>query len=133
MSTKVVKSNVQDGPQKLTINYRKREVSALLQIFLIKDGTWHVAYVPSLNISGYGKTEAGAYKMIKEVFEDYFVSIIKLDKEQISRELSKYGWERNAGFKKHYENKSYVDKFGVLNNFNLPKETPIKESKIEFA
>jgi hypothetical protein len=42
-------------------------------------------------------------------------------------ELRKLGWVPNKIFKKKLSNQAYVDKDGILKNFNLSAETEIKE------
>ncbi len=116
----------------LVINKSKGKIKATFRVFHILDGNFKVAYIPALNLSGYGKSDENAYDMLKEVLSDYFGSLVSLRKDQLLSELGKYGW--TAGFfAKQFTNNTYVDKDGVLKNFELPKDTPIVEKILEVA
>lgn len=118
--------------QELQINKSKKRINATLQVFYIQDGAFKVAFIPALNLSGYGKSHKKACEMLEEVMSDYFHSLIVLKKDQLLSELSKYGWTTKL-FRKQFINNTFVDKYGVLKNFKLPKNTPIKESMVEVA
>ena len=119
------------GPEKLQINKSKKIITGEIKAFNIKDGSKIVIYVPSLNISGYGSSFEQAIDMLKEIIDDYFRELVKLKPENISIELKKYGWEKTI-FHKRFEQKVFIDKDGVLKNFELPEDTKIEETMLSF-
>jgi len=131
--SKFKKLSVSENPsQSIFINKSKGHIHGVLKVFQIQDGEFIVVYCPSLNITGYGKTVDEAESMFKDSINDYFESLMVLKKEAIDSELSLLGWDHGY-FAKRYENKAFIDKQGVLKNFELPKDTPIKEKLIEVA
>jgi len=119
--------------QFLHINRSKRHIDANLRVFHLKDGDFFIEYVPALNASSYGKTQEEAIKMIGEVTDDYFESLVDADEPQMNQELKIHGWTQRMYRKKNWENTTYVDKNGVLKNFNLPEDTHIEEEILELA
>ena len=111
----------------------KHSVKALLNVFTIVDGEYSVAIAPALNLSGYGKTDEGATEMLKEVIIDYFESLMNLQPYQALKELEKYGWEKQWFSKKKFENRAFIDEYGVLKNLELPENTPVKKSTLQVA
>jgi len=91
-----------------------------------------VIFIPSYDVTAYGDTLDEAKYMLSEiVFEDYFKELLELNESQIFEELRKSGWERNELFhKKFNRTASYVNPLGVLKDFDLPSDTPIKEEYI---
>ena len=84
-----------------------------------EQGEYWVSIVPSLNVSGYGKTEDEANESLKENLHLFCEDLFALPKYQRTAELRKLGWAPNKIFKKKYS-KAYVDENGVLQNFNNP-------------
>lgn len=119
--------------QKIKIDKSKGAVKATFQSFNIKDGEHFVTYIPSLNMTGYGATEAEGVEMLKEIMKDYFDALIKLPLSEIDTELNKFGWDQNHFFKKQFRNRTYVDKDGILKGFEMPKNTPIVENRLQVA
>ncbi|MEQ9423487.1 MAG: hypothetical protein RJQ09_03645 [Cyclobacteriaceae bacterium] len=116
--------------QFLKINPSKKRLSGLLHTFIINDHDHYVKYIPSLNLSAYGDTKEELEEMMQVCLEEYLDAFFDLSDSEMQKELSKYGWEREKLFRKRYFNNSYVDKEGILQNFNLPAETEISESQI---
>lgn len=87
--------------------------------------------MPSLNLSAYGETAKEATdRLVHEVLDDFFENLLALKPEQANNELRKLGWTRNKLFKKQFRSNSYVDRNGVLKNFNLPEETKIETAVV---
>lgn len=127
-----------EGPvykkQTLSINKRKKKIKARVNLFFITDGEFKVAYIPALNLTGYGKNNKEALEMLNEIGGDYFQSLVETTQAKIQSELSKYGWKKGTfKFNKQFENTTYLDKDGVLRNFKLPEGTPIEESMAQVA
>ncbi len=109
------------------------EVKATFQSYSIKDGDQYVAYIPSLEMTGYGKTVDEGLEMLKEAVEDYFENLMKLTMLGISKELSKHGWNRDKILRKQFSNDTFIDKDGVLKGFEMPKDTPIEANRLQMA
>lgn len=127
-----------EGPvykkQTLSINKRKKKINAKVNLFFITDGEFKVAFIPALNLTGYGKNNKEALEMLNEIGGDYFQSLVETTQAQMQSELSKYGWKKGTfKFNKQFENTTHIDKDGVLRNFKLPEGTPIEESMAQVA
>ena len=114
-------------------NKSKKQVNAVLRIFRIHDNGSVMLYVPSLEAPGYGKNEKTARDMLREVLEDLFHSFFSMKLDEVESELTNYGWAQQKYFNKRFENRSYIDRDGILKNFELPKDTLIEEQMVEFA
>lgn len=124
-----------DNPKALHVNMDtlkiefkpKRKASGTFTIHYFRDHDQFVAYSPSFNLSAYGENADEAIdRLLTTVFDDFFDHLTLLGSDRAVRELVKLGWEKeNVFFKKRFISKSYVDREGVLKNFNLPKETEV--------
>jgi len=121
-----------NNEQYMSINQRKKRVKGEFKIFKIVEGEFIIMYIPAYNMTAYGKNDQEAFEMLEESLDDYFDALIYLKKDDIIKELSKYGWKQSL-FSKQFHNKAYIDKNGVLKNLDLPEDTQIEESKVEFA
>ncbi|WMJ72373.1 hypothetical protein RCC89_04240 [Cytophagaceae bacterium ABcell3] len=116
----------------LKINFRKRSASGVFVIFDLDDHGHKIAYLPSFNLSGYGQTKEEAHDMlINEVLVDFLENLTALPEYLAMEELTKFGWKRNKILKKQFTKPAFVDKEGVLKNFNLSETTVIQENLIE--
>ncbi len=131
MTVELEKINNQ-AEQHIWINKSKKVTSGIIKVFMIEDHGHKVAYIPSLDITGYGKSDKLAIDMLRDAIGDYFGSLVKLSQKKIQAELKKYGWEKGM-FTKKYENSAFIDKKGVLQNLNLPITTNIEESLISVS
>jgi len=118
--------------QSLNVNKKKDSVKGDFIIFELRDGDYHVSYIPSLNMTGYGKTSEKSFNMLKDCLIDYFNKILDSKQVVIDAELRKHGWIKGV-FRKQFHNTTYIDKDGILKNFDMPKNTPIKETLIQVA
>ena len=113
----------------LRIDFSHRKAKGKITVLYFLDNGIHVAFVPSLNLSAYGDSPKEATDMLFGVVMDDFMSnLTDLGIDGATNELKKLGWKSNRFFKKKFEADPfgpYVDKEGILTNFNLPKETSI--------
>ncbi len=116
----------------IKINFKKRHFEGRICVFDFIDNGHHIAYMPSLNLSGYGDSEHEARQLLMDfVVKDFLEGLFTLSEHKINEELKKLGWERSLFFKEF--SKSYVDKDGVLREFNLPAETQIESQLMSVA
>ncbi len=116
--------------QEIKINIKRQTVTGKLTLFSFVDNGYHIAYVPALNLTGYGDSIDEANALIDVVMEDYWKSLFSLSEKKVLEELKKLGWKRNPLYNKDFYTEAHVDKEGILRNFNLPAETEIKEQMV---
>ncbi|NGM63509.1 hypothetical protein G5B30_16490 [Sphingobacterium sp. SGG-5] len=99
------------------------------------DGDFHILYIPSLNLSSYGNTFEEAKQMMEEVVvKDFCVNVLKnKNKGYVISELKKLGWTKSPFFEKDLSKSAYIDKEGILREFELPENTPIREENVQIA
>lgn len=76
-----------------------------------------VVYIPTLDITGYGSTDANAEEMLRYSLDNYFDFLISLTPKKMAQELSDKGWKHNKLRNKDYS-RAYVDMDGKLKEFN---------------
>ena len=115
-------NNVSDF-ERITVKKSKGNVTGQLGLltFKDKDTKQFVFVVPSLSMSSYGSTQAKAKQMLGAEIHTFFVNLLQLKPEQITRELKKLGWIKNSMRAKQYS-KAYVGIDGTLQNFNAQNE-----------
>lgn len=108
--------------ESLKVNVNKKHVSGRLNSlkFIDKDTKQHVIYIPSLEISGYGETEAKAKEMLYYGIKDMFNILLNMSLKFAQIELYKLGWKRTI-FKKEFSH-TCVDSNGVLSGFEAEGE-----------
>ncbi len=116
----------------LKLNLKKKFVELGAQAFVINDHDKVVLYVPSFGLTSYGDSLDEAKFMLSEiVIEDYFQELFKLSEAKVFEELRSNGWERNPIFQKKFNREpAYIDPAGILKDFDLPSDTPIKEDYV---
>ena len=114
----------------LIIRPSEHKIRMSIRVYKIKDHNHFIQYIPSLNLSGYGDSEGDALEMLKEVVKDYCENLVDLRPELQEAELSKYGFKRERWKRKQFTSRVHVDKKGILQNFELPEDTPIEEASI---
>ena len=118
-------------PKSDSIHLAKDTATAALTIHKFQDNGHFVVYMPALNLSAYGETAKEATdRLVHEVLDDFFENLLAMKPEQANKELQKLGWSRNKLFKKQFRANSYVDRSGVLKNFNLPEETKVETTVV---
>lgn len=112
--------------ESLKIDLKKSKIEATLRAFSIKDGEFELLYIPSLSITSYGKDLAEAEDLLTGIMDDYFDTLLSLKESDLSKELSKYGWNKTI-YKRQFRNDVHIDAQGVLRNLELPADTHIEE------
>ncbi|MBC7553878.1 MAG: hypothetical protein H7257_07855 [Taibaiella sp.] len=102
----------------LHLNIAKGNISGEINAlkFVDKDTKQYVMIIPSLDVSGYGKTQEKAFQMLKFCMDSFFEHLITLSDDKMKLLLSALGW-KNTFFKKDFS-KAYVDVDGELKNLN---------------
>ncbi len=122
------------GKQKEVIHIKKTggKVDACLRVYkyIDKDTKHFVAYIPSLEISGYGYTKENALEMMESSLEEYFDFLLSLTGKKLEIELSKFGWKHDKLKNKDYS-KSYVDISGNLKDFAVTNS--VEQEMLETA
>lgn len=114
--------------ESLKIDFNKRQVKGVFKVYNFIDHGSFVVYIPSLNLTSYGDNKGEAVKSLFEVIVgDFFDNLLVMPEYRITEELKKLGWQRGRVMRKKFEQTVYVDKDGVLKNFNLKEETVINE------
>ncbi len=85
--------------------------------FRDKDTRQIVFYLPSLDLTGYGNTDAKAIELLNFSVNEYFMHLSKLTYNQIKDELTLLGWKISKTSIKQFS-KVFVDPDGQLQNFN---------------
>ncbi len=123
----------------IKLDLKNGTAQGVIRVIEFKDHEFYIAFNPTLNISGYGESEKEALDMLfHDVLFDFFQNLLKLTEAEISCELSKYGYDRSRIFNskksKRYTGRGpVVSSAKILENLNLPPETPIKEKYLEVA
>ncbi len=118
----------------IKVNFGLKAVESALTVFDFEDHGHQVCYVPTLNLSAYGKTLDEARDMLLNVvLDDFFANMVELSEPAVFEYLSKLGWSCRGREERNFENSAYIDKDGVLKNFDLPRDTPIQEQMLTVA
>lgn len=108
---------------KETLKVNRQGVSGFLKTFTGLQGDIYVSLIPALHVSGYGDSEAEALEALQENLNTLFDDLFRLSEVERHREIKELGWTQNAIFKKRFN--AYVDKNGVLQNFDHPEQVKI--------
>lgn len=119
--------------QEIKLTRNPNHVRAIVLVYLFADHQYKIAYIPALHLSAYGDTEDEAMEMLNDVLDDYCDELFKLPESAATEELEKYGWKMNRVLNTNFVSDSYVDKKGVLRDFNLPADTKITEKFLSTA
>jgi hypothetical protein len=85
--------------------------------FIDKDTKQFVFYLPSLQLSGYGKTASKAEHMLKFQLDDFFNGLLEMQEALVQQTLLALGWEKiklNKGF-----THTIIDIENELQQFNV--------------
>ena len=109
-----------NGPEKLHIDRSKRKIKYHLQGvgFQDSDTLQYVAYIPALEISGYGETKQKAEDMASFSLQQIFDQFLTMSHVELSASLRELGWDESKYFEKYFS-KTYLDDEGILKNLNL--------------
>lgn len=116
-------------PEYIKVYKSKKAVTFNLNIWNVVDGEFIVSIIPSLSLTGYGKTKDEAMEMLKEIAGDYFDTLIKQDKGVIDLDLADHGWTKNKARPKNFEG-PYITREGILEQFDLPKDTILEQESL---
>jgi hypothetical protein len=116
-----------------SLRIKSNKIVANINVFRFKDADTgqFVCYLPALEISGYGETEAKADEMAKFSVEEFIVYLSKLSPKKRDTELAALGWKHDKLKNKEFS-KLVVDVEGELKNFNAAEGT-IKRLTLEAA
>lgn len=124
----VSRSKTDTVVEKLVLN--AHTLKANLACYTGQQGEFWVSIIPSLTVSGYGKTEKESIKDLNYNATLFCDDLFAVTEAQRRAELNKLGWVLNKMFKKKYS-KSYIDENGVLQNFDFPEK--VKKTILETA
>jgi hypothetical protein len=109
---------------KETLRVSRQGITGFLKTFTGLQGDSYVSLVPALHVSGYGDSESEALEALKENLNTLFDDLFGLPEVERHREIINMGWSKDSLFKKRFTS-SYVDKDGVLQNFDYPEQVKI--------
>jgi hypothetical protein len=112
----------------IKINYRKKLIEGNLLAHSFESDGLQFVYVPSLNISGYGSNQEEAQEMVNICIKDFIETLFSVNESIAIEEIKKLGWKKHKFFNKYQA--PFVDKDGILREFNLSKETRIETSNL---
>ena len=113
---------------KINFSRKDRDTHANLRLVTFADGNFRIAYIPSLNLSGYGNTESEAMSMLMDVVvKEYLIGLMSLTEAQIMAELRQYGWKRRPYLSKQLLNTEFLSTEKIIEDFNLPADTRFNE------
>ncbi len=120
--------------EKLKINFRTKEISGLVKGITFKEGEFYIHYIPSLNLSSYGKTKEEAHDMMKvAVLKDFCENAVTKPISVVMKELIRLGWNRSMIFSNELSKSTYIDKGGILRQFELDPNTEFEEEQVELC
>jgi len=102
--------------EKDTIRIKNRRVNFSLNVYNGKQGEFFIYYCPSLNISGYGKTEKEAEDFIKVEIEVFCEDLRTMNTKEKEAFLSSLGFKKEVFASKNFS-KAFVDENGKLQDF----------------
>lgn len=105
-------------------------VTGFLLTYTGQRGELYVSCIPSINIYGYGRTEAEAQKSLAAHVEALFNDIFELSPIRRTRKLEELGWIKSNFFKKKYS-RSWNETTKVLKDFDNPEL--VKRSALQAA
>lgn len=118
-------------PDSIKIDFERQRATGLLRVYDFIDHDNYIAFIPSLNLSAYASTKEEALKRLFEVVvDDFFSTLTALPEYKATEELKKLGWSRGKILKKKFESNTFIDRDGILKNFNLSEETEIHDELV---
>lgn len=108
-----------------TLRISKKKVSINLHVIKGKEGDFFVAYSPTLNVSGYGRTKSDAEQSFIENMHIFYEDFMTLSTKNQLLYLASLGWKKENLHNKNFSAVS-VDEDGNLQNFDL-EDVEVKE------
>ncbi|WP_339707792.1 hypothetical protein [Algoriphagus aquimarinus] len=117
--------------ESLKIDFKKKVVEGNFLAMVFANDGYEIAYIPSLNLSSYGTTKKEAVEMLNVSLKDFMDTLLEAGESKGTDEIKSLGWKRNPYFKKF--DAPFVDKDGVLREFDLSEETKIETMSMAVA
>lgn len=108
-----------------TIRKTRNSVEVSIEILLVQEGEYFVAYCPALELSSYGKTEQKARKAFDEALEIFFEETDRLG--TLEKFLLKQGWRLQQVPEPKYIPPKIKNAFAgtLLRSFKEPVKIPV--------
>lgn len=117
----------------MKFDFDKKTARLGASVFTFRDGDHIIAYIPSLNLSGYGPTKEEAYDMLLvDVADDFFENLLALDQSDIIAELTDSGWTRNSIVDTEF-NAPYIDAQELIERLDMPKEKQVTQEYMKLV
>ena len=87
-----------------------------------------ILYIPTIKIFGKANTLELAKENLDATANKFLRKLLKLSWPKVAIELKNLGWEQNKHKKKNFS-KAYIDKDGILIDFEIPVEDRIVQTK----
>jgi hypothetical protein len=102
------------------------ELTVTIFSFIDKDTNQHIRYIPSLDLSSYGKNANKAQVMLDTCLKEELNRILAMSDKQAKVYLAQFGWKIEPH---HNKNLSHVvvDKHGALQGFNVDIDSVTEE------
>lgn len=108
----------------LRIDFNTRVIdAAFIAMSFAADG-WEFAYIPSLDLSAYGKTKKEALEMLDVCLKDVMDTLLEAGEVPGADELKRIGREKSPNPTAFIA--PFVDIHGFLRGFELPEDTEIQ-------
>jgi len=114
----------------IKIDFNKKDFKINVLGFGFKEGNNFIIYLPSLNISGYGKNKDEALEMIKISLDAFSDDLFEMGPMEAQKYLEKLGWKPHPVFHKKLERDAEVSPDLLKKQYHLPKDTPIQQIPI---
>ncbi|WP_336092492.1 hypothetical protein [Leeuwenhoekiella sp. CH_XMU1409-2] len=116
----------------IKLNPSEGKVNGKFQIINFWEGDFFILYIPSLQMSSYGKDEKEAHLMMRETLQDFFESLnIKKGTDLFYKTMRELGWSRDRYFKKKLSvdlsDTTYDD---IKKEFNLPDDVELSTAEM---
>jgi len=116
-------------PELIRISKSKKDLRLHVRVFTFNDGKHEIGLIPSLSLSSYGNDRESMVLMLQETLDDYLDKLLELKIELIEADLSAHGWKKQQFHSKNFDG-PYIDKAGILREFELPENTVMEEQMI---
>lgn len=105
------------GSPKDIVRIKGNDLHLSLSVFNGKQGDFFLCYCPSLNISGYGKSEDEAEEFIKTEMKLFCEDVMSMSSEERENYLLSLGFKKERFRTKNFS-KAFVDENGRLQDFD---------------
>jgi hypothetical protein len=112
-----IKKSQAIGNKQDTIRMKGNNIKLSLNVFNGKQGEFFLCFCPSLNISGYGKTEKEAEEFIKHEMIVFCEDLADMKSDERYHYLLSLGFNQEKLRNKNFS-KAYVDENGRLQDFD---------------